>query len=181
MKVLFFVVAAMMLFSCGGASSSKSGSSSDSLVVQEEQGTPQTKWVYLEQVDEMTDIKTKTAYVEANEELNFEFPYSGGTKVWIRAYQQGNNTSAMLCIAKNKGQFIPAAMGGRYVTVRFDDKPAEKYLYVDPSDYSSETIFIKNAEKFIANLKEAKVTLVQCEFFNEGVRNIKFDTAGLEW
>lgn len=138
-------------------------------------------WVYSEQVDEMTDAITYFAEIEANEELDFSFPYNGGTTVWLILRKRSSGTSVILSIPKAKGQFIPNVMGDRSVLVRFDDKPAEKYTYSNTSDYSPETIFIMNAEKFIKNLKASQSTIVRCEFFNEGTRTIKFDTGGLEW
>lgn len=183
-KLLTLTVLIFTLISCGGpGKKGETTSEGDTANVSQPAAAkaPKSKWTYSERVDEMTDSKTYHARIEANEELNFSFPYNGGTKVWITLRKNSSGTDILLSIPKNKGQFIPSAMGDRSILVRFDDKPAEKYSYTDPSDYSAETIFIKNANKFIENLKASQKTIIQCEFFNEGVQTIKFDTHGLEW
>ncbi len=184
MKKLLSLLLVSALFGCGGpgagSSTSSDGSGTDGSQSAETKA-PKTEWAYSDKVNEMDDSRTRLARIEAEEELEFSFPYGGGTKVWINLRKTNSGTEAFLTITKDKGQFMPNTMGDRTILVRFDDKPAEKYSYTDPSDFSSETIFIRNTKKFIDNLKGAQKTIVQCEFFNEGTQTIKFDTGGLEW
>lgn len=186
MKQLLTLILIFALYGCGSSGTKKTdetASNGDGTEVSqtEDTKTPKTKWIYNERINEMTDDKIFFAQIEANEELEFDFPYNGGTKVWITLRKNSADTDAWLSISKNKGQFISNIMGNKSVLVRFDDRPAEKYTYSDPSDYSSDVIFIKNATKFINNLKTSQKTIIQCEFFNEGVQTIRFDTKDLEW
>ncbi|MDR2890956.1 MAG: hypothetical protein LBV18_05060 [Alistipes sp.] len=118
----------------------------------------------------------------AQEEFEFNFPYSGGTNVWLTVRNIAGENSVALSITENKGQFIPSyAVGSETILVRFGEREAEYYYYVSPSDYSSELIFIVDAQLFIENLKTAGTTLIQCNFFNEGTKTITFDTSNLQW
>lgn len=67
------------------------------------------------------------------------------------------------------------------IGVRFDEQKAFNLGYSNPSDYSSENIFINNPKKFITGLKTAKHTIIQSEFYDEGVKTIEFNSAGLIW
>lgn len=183
MKKLLLATIALALSGCWCSSSTQNQETSDSGSDEQtaKSGAQKTKWEYGEAVDEMTDAKTYVAQIEAEEELEFDFPYDGGTPVYITLRSANGRTDVKVWVPKNKGQFNPDIMGGSSLMARFDEKPAEKYYYVAPSDYSTEAIFIKNADKFIENLKAAQKTIVQCEFFNEGTRTITFDTRGLVW
>jgi hypothetical protein len=180
MKRLLITTLIFALSGCFGTGTRNTGNSADSLQVAET-NVPKPKWDYKESVDEMTDAKTYFAKIEADDELEFSFPYGGGTPVYITLRSGSDGIDVMVWIPKNGGQFNSNPLGNSAILVRFDDKTAEKYYYTMPSDFSTETIFIKNTSKFIENLKTAQKTIIQCEFFNEGSRTITFDTHGLVW
>ncbi|MDR0872186.1 MAG: hypothetical protein LBN27_01795 [Prevotellaceae bacterium] len=173
LSVMLFTFSAL-LYSCGGESN-KNVTAENAATVPEQ---PQTRWEYSDKTNEMDDSKTYFAAIEANEELQFDFPYSGGTNVYL-TLRKGKDLDVILSISQ--GQFLPNIMGDRYIKVRFDDKPAENYSYSDPSDYSTTAVFINSETKFLKNLKSAKKMIIQCEFYNEGTQTIKFDTDGLIW
>ena len=181
-NLLTSILISILFVSCGGSGTGNNANSNNTETSQSSiSKTPKTKWAYRDQVDEMTDSKTYYAQIEAEDEMEFSFPYNGGTKVWLIIRKSDSKEEVLLSISKNKGQFMPNVLDDRSVLVRFDDKTAEKYGYTEPSDFSSETIFIKNPKKFIDNLKASQKIIVQCDFFNEGTRTIKFDTQGFEW
>lgn len=139
----------------------------------------ETKWTYDINEDRINDSKTYIAQIDANEQLDFQFPYDGGVTVSILLRKRNNVTDAMLTISK--GQFMPNAMEDHNIKVKFDNEKAQIYSYTDPSDGSTTVAFISNAKKFISKLKKSKVVLIECEFFNEGLRTMQFETAGLKW
>lgn len=164
MRNYLYLLLLCVFCSCGGAGTSGSKG-----------------WEYSTSVNEMDDSKTYLAKIEALEKLEFKFPYNGGTQVGVTVRNQSSENDVMLRIPKGKGQFIGSIMGDKVITMRFDDNPAIKVKYDMPADYSSETIFLRDADNIIKNLKSAETLIVQCEFFNEGTQTMKFDVAGFEW
>jgi hypothetical protein len=73
------------------------------------------------------------------------------------------------------------AYDGCHATVRFDGEPAERVELVEPSDNSSDTVFVSEARPFIAKLKKAKKVIVELEIYEAGRPQFEFDVAGLKW
>ncbi len=42
-------------------------------------------------------------------------------------------------------------------------------------------IFLESAKKFISKLKKSKQVIIEIEFFQNGEKQIKFNTDGLKW
>ncbi|MFV0538852.1 MAG: hypothetical protein ACK5M3_16030 [Dysgonomonas sp.] len=136
-----------------------------------------SKWLYSEDINTMDDSQTYFASLKAEEMLYFDFPYSGGTTVSILVRNKSKKNEVMLQISQ--GQFLSSYNNN--IKVRFGDATAETYSYNEPSDHSSTTIFINNPKKFITNLKKSEKVIIQCGFYQEGNKTIKFDTKGFEW
>lgn len=139
---------------------------------------PATSWVYNEYKDKMTDKTIKMASVTSTNSLDFEFPYDGGSTGDLVIRQKGKSVDIYLQISK--GQFI-TSVDGNTCGIRFDDKPMMRISYSEPSDYSSDLIFLGSESKVLAGLKSAKTTKIQVEFYNDGNRVLEFNTAGLKW
>ncbi len=191
-----FIVAAIMLSACNAPSSTSdidsvkvdtfavdttTGVSDDTMTAPEKEKlatTPTTKWTYSEHEDKMTSKKTYFASIDANEELQFDFPYDGGSTATI-ALRKGKNGNEVL-LSVSKGQFN-TGVDGSEVTVRFDQNKAITFSCSEPSDNSSDLLFINNATKFIANAKKAKKMIIQAEFYQSGLQTMEFDIVGLKW
>jgi len=140
--------------------------------------TPKT-WEYNSSVDEMRNKETKTACIEANELLYFDFPYNGGVSANLclrKSPKFGND----VYLSVTKGQFL-CSFNGCSVTVKFDDGEIQKFSAVEPSDNSSEVIFIQNYKRFSSQIKKANQVIIESEFYHEGIKQMKFNTAGLNW
>lgn len=187
MKQLFTLLAlSCALYSC--SSTEASSTSSDSTKVTESATPskskstvatePATKWEYWDKEDKMTSDKNYYASVDANEKIDFEFPYDGGSTASITIRNQDKQNDVMLQISK--GQFNTGVDGGT-IKVRFDDKKPSVYETSSPSDGSSEMVFINNGKKFLKELKASKRAIIQAEFFDSGIKTMEFNTAGFEW
>ncbi len=99
--------------------------------------TVKSAWTYQSEKNEMDDSTTYLAFVEADEKLDFDFPYNGGATVVIAVWHSGDDNVAGLRITK--GQFMPSSLDGK-ITVRFDSLPARTFHYSDPSDGGSDGI-----------------------------------------
>jgi hypothetical protein len=140
---------------------------------------PSTKWTYSETVDKMTDKKSHFAQIEANDLLQFEFPYDGGVTATLTIRNMNGARDVVLNVSK--GQFMPNTMETESVMVRFDNKPAQSYSYQDAADGSSETIFLNNKKRFISDIKKSKKLIIESSFYDNGKHTMEFDTEGLDW
>jgi len=138
----------------------------------------ESKWNYSEKANEMDNNTTYFAQVVANELLDFDFPYNGGVTASIVIRNKNRKKDAMIQISK--GQFM-TKIDDNTIRVKFDNNKPITYSYSEPSDNSTTTIFISNASSFISKLKKAKQTIIECEFYSEGIRTMKFETNGLVW
>lgn len=140
-------------------------------------GPPPTKWSYYENDDAM-DGKYYTASIDADDLLNFDFPYSGGSTATVTIRKKRGGTDVYLRVSK--GQFNSTYDGGR-VRVKFDNGPTETYSFVGASDGSSDIIFFEGVKRLVAKMKRSERMIVEAEFYNNGLRKMTFQTEGLKW
>lgn len=136
-------------------------------------------WDYNESTEEMADGKIKTAVAYSENEIEFKFPYQGpqkGTLMLRKHPRYGKD--AILQI--ERGQFL-CHSDDCSVNVRFDSGKTLNFSAAEPSDNSSDTLFISNYSRFLNNLKKAKKVYIEAEFFHEGNQVFEFDVAGLKW
>lgn len=136
-------------------------------------------WQYSDQEDDMTSKKTYYAQVQARELLYFKFPYKGGSTATLVIRNKGGENDVYVSVTK--GQMLTRSYESTSYRVRFDDKPAERYPFIGPSDGSSTLAFINNTSKFIKKLKKSKKVIIEIEFYREGLNPIAFDVADLKW
>ena len=139
-------------------------------------------WDYENEFDEMDGTTTKRAIIQSSNEVEFDFPYGGGSTLGIcvrKTKKYGNE----VLISISNGQFVCNDYNGtNYVTVRFDNNTPVKFLTTEPADYSSDVLFLENSKKFIKLGKKAKRIKIEAPFFTEGWRVFTFNTdKPLEW
>lgn len=144
-----------------------------------EKEEPKSIWTYTEDEDEMSGQKRYFGTCVSTNQIEFEFPYNGGStfNLIIRNMGQGNE----VILQVSKGQFITSISSSESCRVKFDDEQPSKFTYNSASDGSSDVIFINNAKKFISRLKKAQKLMIEVQFYNAGNQIIYFDVAGLEW
>ncbi len=126
----------------------------------------------------MTDEKKYFARVTSTNEIEFDFPYHGGSNFDIVARKDGKETDLMLTVTK--GQFI-SSMGDEIISMKFDNGKVEKYYYTMAADGSADVIFFSNPAKIIKKLKGAKKVKIEAMFYDAGKKVIEFDVDGLKW
>jgi hypothetical protein len=146
--------------------------------INQTQNEPKDPWSYREDLDPMTSTTDYFASVTSTNELDFEFPYNGGSTGTLTVRNVGEGNEVVLQISK--GQFM-MSFGDKSLTVRFDDKPPMTVGYNGTSDGSSDTIFLNSSQNLINNLKTAKKMLIEVEFYNEGNQILEFDVEGFKW
>ncbi|GEC78152.1 hypothetical protein [Flavobacterium aquatile] len=139
---------------------------------------PTVKWQFSEDVDKMTSKTVNYASIQANEELEFNFPYDGGSVATLTIRKKDGTIDIYLNVSK--GQFNSSYDGGS-IRIKFDNDSPKTFSFSAASDGSSDIIFINSTKTIISKLKTTKQMIIEVEFYNEGLRQIEFDVDGFEW
>lgn len=183
-KIILLSLIAVSVLSCKYEKTSKNTESEyaiDTLTDFEKEKITEEKqpiWEYEETIDKMNETKTKIASIEANEELLFDFPYDGGSTAKIVLRNKNGNTNVFLTISK--GQFI-TQYDNRYIKTKFDNQKPKTQSVSESSDGSSDILFINSEKTFISKLKNSKKLIIEAEFYQEGLKQMEFNTEGLDW
>jgi len=188
MKKILLLLAATAMVSCnsnqkssGGTDSSKTDTAktkTDSTT--ENKGyANSSSWGYETDTDKMTSKLSYVAAINSSNQLQFDAPYNGGSTATVRIENKTGDNNIMLSI--DKGQFICDVSDGCAIRVRFDSDPAITFHASEPTDYSSTDLFIDPEPKFIAHAKTAKKMIIEAQFYQEGMRDMEFNVAGLKW
>lgn len=191
-KTLLYVVGGFFALGilaamCDSEETSKDASE-DSIAVEskdaekETANSSQKTWKISTSKDEMRGSTDTFASIESDNEVEFEFPYHGGSTLSIVVREsQKFGTDVYLLISD--GQFIGNAFdGSNYVTIKFEDGPLQKYYFDDAADGSTNVIFLRKEKELIAKFKTAKKIMIEAPFFDSGSKQFTF-TVGkpLEW
>lgn len=154
---------------------------SDSIKAEREKPI-KSEWIERTATDEMTDATTVWMTLTSDNYFDLAFPYNGGSRLKISVrYRKQDGNQVMLSI--NRGQLLSSNYnGGNKVVVRFDDDAAMTFSTTEPSDYSSDVLFLSNPRKFINRAKTAKLIKIQVPVFDNGQPIFIFEPAEpLKW
>ena len=140
---------------------------------------PESNWTYQEDEDKMTNEKWYFATNTSLNEVEFEFPYNGGSSLRLVIRQMGKGNEVLFQITN--GQFMTSIMSDESIRVKFNDEPPITFTYNSAADGSSEYIFLNSPTNFLSKLKTAEKLKIECTFFQEGRKQFDFNTAGLKW
>jgi hypothetical protein len=138
------------------------------------------RWLYRESPDKMRGTNTRYASVQSINKLYFDLPYSGGSSATLML-RKSPEFGRDVILSIEKGQFLCNSYDGCTVAMRFDSGKVEKYSAVEPSDGSSDVLFLRPYEKIVSKLRNSKHLTIEAEFYREGRQQIEFDVAGLNW
>lgn len=183
-KTLLYVVGGFFALGilaamCDSEETSKAASE-DSIAVEskdaekETANSSQKTWKISTSKDEMRGSTDTFASIESDNEVEFEFPYHGGSTLSIVVREsQKFGTDVYLLISD--GQFIGNAFdGSNYVTIKFEDGPLQKYYFDDAADGSTNVIFLRKEKELIAKFKTAKKIMIEAPFFDSGSKQFTF-------
>lgn len=144
-----------------------------------EKAEPKSMWSYSEDEDKMDGTKRYFGSCVSTNEVDFEFPYNGGSSFTLTVRNMGQGNEVVLQVSK--GQFMTSIGASETFRAKFDDGQPMNFSYNSASDGSMDVIFLNNSAKFISQLKQAKKLMLEVQFFNAGNKLIYFDVAGLNW
>jgi len=126
------------------------------------------RWETNTSIDEMTGTENIWKSLTSDNTHNFDFPYEGGSKLKLTVrYMKKYGNDVLLKISS--GQILCSEYNGtNYVNIRFDDGEPMRFYTKEPSDYSSDYVFLSNPSKFINKAKKAKTIKVEIPIYEEG-------------
>ena len=136
------------------------------------------QWIYSESEDSMSSKTTYSASVRSTNSFEFDFPYQGQQHsiLTLRRHPRWG-TDVMLSI--EKGQILCSSYDCP-IRVRFDDGPAQTFSGNEPSDNSSEYVFIPGFAGFSKKLEKSKRVKIEVNIHQHGVLVSEFDVDGFK-
>ena len=136
-------------------------------------------WRYSTQPDKIHNKTTVFDQLESDNSIDYGFPY--GTQSMLLTVRKAPSDGTTVYVSIKKGQLICDISDGCPIEVRFDSSPPMTFTGRTPSDYSSDTLFLIPAQKFIANLRKSKRTVIEVVFYQHGAVQYEFNTDGFHW
>lgn len=127
----------------------------------------------------MTGKISKWACVSSTNQLQFDFPYHGGStgELCVRKRADGSRDA---WVEVDKGQFI-CHYDNCTVRVKFDDGAIRSFGMAESSSGNSNILFFNSYGTFTSSLKKAKRVKVEAQYYQRGREVLEFDVAGLKW
>lgn len=131
------------------------------------------RWMYDDFTDEMSDKKGQIATV-FTKETRFGIMQDDGDNRGMLALRYHPRFGQSVLLHVRQG-----ALRSGSLYVRFDDKPAQRFL----TKYSDgqQSVFILDDKQFIKALKSADSIRVELPFYHWPQTVIRFNVAGLKW
>ncbi|OPC54798.1 hypothetical protein DSC47_08975 [Elizabethkingia miricola] len=136
-------------------------------------------WSYSDSEDKMEGTKQYFASSVSTNQVEFQFPYNGGSNLEIMVRNLSKKNEVLLQVSK--GQFMTSFDGSSKAKVKFDSHTPESFSYNSAADGSHDVIFLNNSKTFLDKLKKSKKVMIELTFFNEGKTVFEFNTEGLKW
>lgn len=137
------------------------------------------QWRYHVSEDAMTGKVSKSASVLSTNQFEFGFPYHGrqNATLTIRRHPRWGND---VIFAIEKGQVLCHSYHRCKVNVRFDEGQPRRLTGTEPSDNSTETVFIPGYKDFVSRLATAKTVRIEVDIHQEGPLVAEFEVEGFD-
>lgn len=135
------------------------------------------QWNYHANEEKMTGGTTYHASVYSTNTVNFNSPYNGEQHARL-SLRTDPKYGKDIFFSIEKGQILCHSYEDCSVLVRFDNEKPTTYSGVGPADNSSETVFIRNYDRFVAKIQKAKIVRISTNIYQEGAPVFEFDVSG---
>jgi hypothetical protein len=139
----------------------------------------QPSWEYGTEKDKMSGQEMFFNSTTSTNELEFEFPYHGGSSFRLTVRNMGKENEILLTVSK--GQFMPSIMNSDNVRIKFDEEAPMDISYNSADDASADVIFLTSVSKIISKLKTSKKLMIEAPFYDAGRQIILFNVEGFTW
>ena len=134
-------------------------------------------WAYQSQNDPMTSKPTHTADLRSSNSLTLEAPYSGSNFGNLQIRKKSGKAEEVL-FSIEKGQTLCKSYAADCkVMVRFDDAKPVAFSGQNPSDGSSNYVFLSPASRLITEARTAKRIKVSLDIYHNGTQIVEFSSA----
>ncbi|MBN1545706.1 MAG: hypothetical protein JW902_03510 [Syntrophaceae bacterium] len=140
---------------------------------------PGSQWYYHNSDDSMGKGVIHQARVSSSNTVNFDFPYSGTQHAALSLRTHPRHGKDII-FSIEKGQILCHSYENCTVLVRFDDEPPTNYSAVGAADNSTETIFIRNYDRFVGKMLKAKRVRIAVNIYHEGAPVFEFDISNFD-
>lgn len=137
-----------------------------------------TGWKYDTITNKMSDAKDIFCRVQSAESLSLDSPYDGVNFGTLTVRKMNGKIDVVISIMKGQ---ITGGYENEYFKARFDQGKQITFSYLEPSDNSTETIFVENTTKFLKLLRASKKVLVQIPLYHNGNQILEFNTENLKF
>lgn len=136
-----------------------------------------SQWEYSHVADAMSKGSSYHAVVSSTNTVEFKFPYAGvqHARLNLRTHPRYGKD---VIFGIEKGQILCHSYEDCTVLVRFDDEQATNYSAVGAASNSTETIFIRNYDRFVGKILKAKRVRISANIYQEGAPVFEFDVGG---
>lgn len=131
-------------------------------------------WQYSEHIDKMTEETYYTATLLSMSDLNFKFPYDGGSKAYLYVRYMNGINEVMLSVKPS--QF----MMNQTIRLRINDK-LYNLSYSGESTGKTTIVFLESPDLIIEELKTAVDFKIEAPFYQEGKVQMFFLSDGFKW
>lgn len=138
---------------------------------------PGSQWSYSHIADAMSEGTSHHAVVASTNTVEFKFPYAGAQHASLNLRTNPRYGKDVI-FSIERGQILCRSYEDCTVLVRFDDEKAANYSAVGAADNSTETIFIRNYDRFIGKMLKAKRVRISANIYQEGMPTFEFDVSG---
>ena len=142
--------------------------------------TSPSTWIYNSKIDPMTDRLTRWACVSSTNQIQQNRPYSN---VFARLCIRSSPTMGLdtYIVLEGDGQILCRSYNDCTLKVRFDDNSISSFSGTEPSDNSTNFVFISNSTRFLENVKKADRTIIELVMYQSGNQTLSFPTKELQW
>lgn len=138
-----------------------------------------SNWNYNESTDAMRGKTTYFACVNSDNELNFDFPYGGGSTGQL-CLRNSPKFGRDVILTIDKGQFT-CSFEGCSVSVKFDHGSILSFGASESADGTTNTIFIHGYSKFEQEIRKSKSMIIEAQYYQEGAQQLTFTVSGFDW
>lgn len=127
----------------------------------------------------MRNATTELGCLSSTNELEFRFPYAGGSTANI-CFRQSPRFGFDAWVDISRGQFN--CIMGCSIRVKIDNGPVQSWRATGAAGGRATMVFITDSRRFLASALRAHRIVVEADFYEAGSQQMVFeDAGGLEW
>jgi uncharacterized protein YxeA len=157
-------------------SDNNGSTSTNTQTTSNEKADTNTAWVYSSDTNQMNNEVTLYAENSSPTELDFDFPYEGGSTYKLTIRETNGKDEVMLSLNNS-----PALAPENKITLKFDDKQPFSVSFNESADGGTDVVFLNSSQKIINEIKQSKKLKMELTIFENGNHIIEFNIADLKW